>query len=95
MVPRIHLALNCEASVRLKFVQRTRTEAQETVNMMKRQIRPCLQSCPLLRLYIAGNIDKALQESAREFCQNDIALDIEGKSVTVPKIFIWGRFRSG
>ncbi|XP_021947523.1 uncharacterized protein LOC110845430 [Folsomia candida] len=48
-------------------------------------------SCPPLRLFSADNLDQGLDIAAKNFCQNDVHVEVEKRVVMVSKILDWYR----
>jgi len=47
------------------------------------------KSCPVIRLFTEDNVDKGLDMATRNFCQNEISIDVQAKRVTLTKILMW------
>lgn len=53
------------------------------------------KSCPPVRAYSLNNLENGLQGAANVFCLNNIAVDVDKREITLPKLFDWYRHDFG
>ena len=53
------------------------------------------QSCPVIRVYTAANVDEALDSATRNFCDQEVKPYEIQRQIKVSKIFQWYRVDFG
>lgn len=49
----------------------------------------CLQSCPVINVYTAENLDRALEDATKNFCKQEVSMFTETDEIWLSKIFQW------
>ena len=47
------------------------------------------QSCPSIQVYSSKNLDRGLNAAAKNFCAQEVKVDVGARRVCLSKIFEW------
>ncbi|XP_011403572.1 PREDICTED: uncharacterized protein LOC105312537 [Amphimedon queenslandica] len=47
------------------------------------------KSCPAIQVYSANKLERALNGATRNFCSQEVVIDVANRKVTLSKLFLW------
>ena len=87
--PRIHFSLVCGAKVYYTIHRLCNTCAVILTLSLSPSLFPHIQSCPSIQVYSSKNLDRGLNAAAKNFCSQEVRVDVATRHVSLSKIFVW------